>query len=167
MGAKDHTLKVLLKDSGNSSASLILRVYTFEQLVKEEKPEALKKDPVFQDYLTDGWQISCAFAIDYTRSNGEPHKEDSLHFDGPSNQYADVIKNVGGVVEPYDSDQLFPVFGFGGILQGEKEVNHAFPVNGKPNNPSVKKIKGVLDIYRKTLPSITLDGPTHFAPVLE
>jgi hypothetical protein len=90
-----------------------------------------------------------------------------LHFDGPSNQYADVIKNVGGVVEPYDSDQLFPVFGFGGILQGEKEVNHAFPVNGKPNNPSVKKIKGVLDIYRKTLPSITLDGPTHFAPVLE
>ncbi len=39
IGAKEHTLEVFLKDSGNSSASLILRVYTFEQLVKEEKPE--------------------------------------------------------------------------------------------------------------------------------
>jgi hypothetical protein len=30
IGAKEHTLEVFLKNSGNSSASLILRVYTFE-----------------------------------------------------------------------------------------------------------------------------------------
>ena len=67
------------------------------------------------DYLSDGWQINCAFAIDYTASNGAPEQKDSLHFIGLSNQYEDVIKNVGVIIEPYDSDKLFPVFGFGGI----------------------------------------------------
>jgi hypothetical protein len=65
--------------------------------------------------LSNGWQINCAFAIDYTASNGAPEQKDSLHFIGLSNQYEDVIKNVGVIIEPYDSDKLFPVFGFGGI----------------------------------------------------
>jgi hypothetical protein len=39
MGAKFHSLEVFLKDSGSSSAALILRVFTFEQLRKEEKVE--------------------------------------------------------------------------------------------------------------------------------
>jgi hypothetical protein len=115
MGAKSHTLEVILKDSGSSSAALLLRVYTFEQLGKEEKVETQRKDPGFLDYLAGGWQLNCAIAIDYTASNGSPDEEDSLHFMGPSNQYEDVIKNVGGLIEPYDYDKLFPVFGFGGI----------------------------------------------------
>jgi hypothetical protein len=65
--------------------------------------------------LAGGWQLNCTIAIDYTSSNGYPNEEDSLHFMGPSNQYEDVIKKVGLVIEPYDSDKLFPVFGFGGV----------------------------------------------------
>jgi Copine len=34
---------------------------------------------------------------------------------GPNNQYESALTNVGLVVEPYDSDRSFPVFGFGGI----------------------------------------------------
>jgi hypothetical protein len=34
---------------------------------------------------------------------------------GPSNQYEAAIYHVGNVIEPYDSDRMFPVFGFGGI----------------------------------------------------
>ena len=29
--------------------------------------------------------------------------------------YEAVINLVGGILEPYDYDKLFPVFGFGGI----------------------------------------------------
>ena len=88
--------------------------------------------------MGNGWQINCAFAIDYTGSNGPPDEEDSLHFIGPSNQYEDVIKNVGGIIEPYDSDKLFPVFGFGGIPQGESKVSNFFHVNGNAKNPFVQ-----------------------------
>jgi hypothetical protein len=34
---------------------------------------------------------------------------------GPNNQYASAITSVGEIVEQYDRDKLFPVFGFGGV----------------------------------------------------
>lgn len=71
--------------------------------------------PGFVDYLRSGWQISIVAAIDYTGSNGPYTQPNSLHFMGPSNQYEAAIFHVGTVVEPYDSDRSFPVFGFGGI----------------------------------------------------
>ena len=78
-----------------------------------------------------------AVAIDYTASNGTPTDDDSLHFMGPSNMYEAVINLVGGILEPYDYDKLFPVFGFGGIPQymGETKLSHCFPLNGNAGNP--------------------------------
>ena len=56
--------------------------------------------------------------IDFTASNGDPSDPKSLHWmdpDGSSeNQYQAAIRAVGEVIENYDSDRLFPVFGFGG-----------------------------------------------------
>jgi hypothetical protein len=39
---------------------------------------------------------------------------------------------VGSIVQAYDYDKLFPVFGFGGIphFMGLKEVSHCFPLTG-------------------------------------
>lgn len=71
--------------------------------------------PTFIDYLRSGWAISLVAAIDYTASNGDPRMENSLHYLGGNNQYEKALYNVGMVVEPYDSDRSFPVFGFGGI----------------------------------------------------
>ena len=34
---------------------------------------------------------------------------------GANNQYEKALYQVGAVVEPYDHDKMFPVFGFGGI----------------------------------------------------
>ena len=34
---------------------------------------------------------------------------------GPQNQYEAALFNVGMVIEPYDSDKMFPLYGFGGI----------------------------------------------------
>jgi hypothetical protein len=75
----------------------------------------LRVIPSFIDYLRSGWQISLVCAIDYTGSNGVPTSPTSLHFLGPNNQYERALYSVGSIVEPYDTDRSFPVFGFGGI----------------------------------------------------
>ena len=73
--------------------------------------------PTFMEYLRCGWTISMVAAIDYTASNGDKNNPDSLHYQDieKDNQYEQAIKNVGYVIEPYDHDKMFPVFGFGGI----------------------------------------------------
>ena len=125
--------------------------------------------PSMVDYLRCGWHISVCAAIDYTGSNGPYTDPSSLHFMGPSNQYEAALWNVGSVLKPYDSDRSFPLYGFGGIPRhmGQMGVSHFFPVNGNVSNPEVFGIQGMIDAYRSTLPSISLSGPTYFAPLLQ
>lgn len=60
--------------------------------------------------------MNLAIAIDYTGSNSDPDIPGSLHWNqGPGiNPYQQAILEVGAIVEPYDYDKQFPVFGFGG-----------------------------------------------------
>lgn len=46
------------------------------------------------------------------------------------------------VVEPYDFDKMFPVYGFGGVpkYMGLSTVNHCFPLNGNVENSDVAGI---------------------------
>ena len=76
--------------------------------------------------------------------------------------------NVGMVVEPYDSDRSFPVFGFGGIPRhaGINGVSHCFAMNGNAASPEIIGIQEIVSTYRATLPQIGLGGPTLFAPLL-
>ena len=88
---------------------------------------------------------------------------------GLNNQYEQALLNVGNVVEPYDLDKSFPVFGFGGIprhIPGISSVSHCFAMNGQPQNPKIFGIQGIVDTYRSTLTQIGLSGPTYFAPLL-
>ena len=74
---------------------------------------------------------------------------------GPNNQYESALFNVGNVVEPYDLDKSFPVFGFGGIprhIPGNIHVSHCFAINGQPQNPNIIGIQGIVDTYKSTLP---------------
>lgn len=91
------------------------------------------------DYLRSGLQISLAVAIDFTGSNGAPSDPRSLHFLGPNNQYEAAIGMVGSILEPYDSDRLFPTFGFGGIprYMNTSVVSHCFALNGTPDKPEI------------------------------
>ena len=77
-------------------------------------------------------------AIDYTASNGAPNTPQSLHYLGAGmNQYEQALWNVGKIIEPYDSDRSFPVFGFGGIPRemGINGVSHCFAINHNAANP--------------------------------
>ncbi len=68
----------------------------------------------FLDYISAGCEINMMVAIDFTGSNGDPNDPSSLHYLNPRNlnDYELAIKNVGEILAKYDSDQLYPVWGF-------------------------------------------------------
>jgi hypothetical protein len=122
--------------------------------------------PTFYDYLRGGLELNLITAIDFTGSNGPPTDPYSLHYlygDTP-NPYEHCILAVGSVICPYDVDQLFPVYGFG--AQVGDEVSHCFPLTFDPENPSVRGLDGILQVYKHALVQIALSGPTLFAPVI-
>lgn len=121
------------------------------------------------EYLKSGWQLSLSIAIDFTGSNGDPSEPGSLHYLDGYNQYESAIISIGSILETYDDNKSFPVWGFGGIpkFMGETNPNHCFPLNGDRKNPEVKGSDAVLDIYRKNLSGIQLSGPTYFSEVLK
>jgi hypothetical protein len=119
------------------------------------------------DYIRGGWELSLSVAIDYTASNGELDDDDCLHKMGPSNMYEAAINSIGSILEQYDTDKMFPVYGFGGKPNADTKVNHCFPLTGDPFKPYVQGVEGILGIYRQTLPSIKFSGPTYFAPLLQ
>ena len=127
--------------------------------------------PSFVDYLNAGWGISVVGAIDYTASNLEQTRHDSLHYfrKHGHNQYETAIEQVIQTLEPYNREKVYQCFGFGGIPHhiGEKAVSHCFALNGDPSNPAIVGLENVLETYRRTLPQIEFGGPTLFGPVLE
>ena len=120
--------------------------------------------------IIEGWQINLTIAIDYTESNWDQTDEHSLHFLNERNQYVNSIQSVGAILEFYDYDGMIPVYGFGAIPYFipylSDKTSFCFPLTGSFDQPEVKGVAGVVDIYRKTLPQISFSGPTKFAPLL-
>jgi hypothetical protein len=73
---------------------------------------SVKKLPSFLEYISGGLEVSLSVAIDFTGSNGDPKYPNSLHHLGAvMNSYQQAILAVGSVLEPYDSDRQYPVYG--------------------------------------------------------
>lgn len=100
-------------------------------------------------------QLNFTVAIDFTASNGEcgqrhggslspqpwgrcqwacaagmPSQPTSLHYASPYqlSAYALALKAVGEVIQDYDSDKLFPAYGFGAKLPPDGKISHQFPL---------------------------------------
>uniref|UniRef100_A0AAX7UHJ5 Copine-3 n=1 Tax=Astatotilapia calliptera TaxID=8154 RepID=A0AAX7UHJ5_ASTCA len=116
----------------------------------------------FLDYVMGGCQINFTVGIDFTGSNGDPRSPNSLHYmsaDG-LNQYLSALWSVGHVVQDYDTDKLFPAFGFGAKLPPDYQFGFSallLPLLG---------IQGIVEAYRMVLPQIRLSGPTNFSPII-
>lgn len=127
----------------------------------------------FLDYIFGGCEIGVHIAIDYTLSNGHALDPISLHYldkQTNRNQYTEAIHAVCSILQDYDADQMFPVYGFGGKLPNSPDLNsasHNFALNGDFFSPEVNGTQGVLKAYYDSLNKITLHGPTNFAPTLE
>ncbi|TMW56857.1 hypothetical protein Poli38472_006867 [Pythium oligandrum] len=123
----------------------------------------------FAEFLRGGCEISLVVGVDYTASNGAPSHPTSLHYMGNSqfgqlNEYQSAISATGAILEPYDHDRRFPVYGFGAIVNGA--VNHCFPLTFDPTHPEVEGVGGIMQAYANSFPFIQLHGPTFFAPLI-
>ncbi|XP_071341823.1 copine-3-like isoform X5 [Trachinotus anak] len=126
------------------------------------------KEYTFLDYIMGGCQINFTVAIDFTGSNGDPRSPQSLHYISPEgvNEYLSAIWSVGNVIQDYDSDKMFPAFGFGAQIPPTWQVSHEFPLNFNPSNPFCAGVEGVVEAYRVCLPQVKLYGPTNFSPII-
>ncbi|XP_019405582.1 PREDICTED: copine-3 isoform X2 [Crocodylus porosus] len=122
----------------------------------------------FLDYIMGGCQLNFIVGIDFTGSNGDPRSPDSLHYLSPNgvNEYLSAIWSVGMVVQDYDTDKMFPAFGFGAQIPPSFQVSHEFPLNFNPSNPFCNGIQGIVEAYRACLPQVKLYGPTNFSPII-
>uniref|UniRef100_A0A674MMS8 Copine-3 n=1 Tax=Takifugu rubripes TaxID=31033 RepID=A0A674MMS8_TAKRU len=120
----------------------------------------------FLDYVMGGCQINFTVGVDFTGSNGDPSSPNSLHYMSPDglNQYLSALWSVGQVIQDYDTDKLFPAFGFGAKLPPDYQVS--FALNFNPANPYCQGIEGILDAYRMVLPQLKFSGPTNFSPII-
>ena len=52
----------------------------------------------FIHFATKGWETQLVIGIDFTSSNIDQTKPESLHYLGVNNQYEQVIKGVGTIL---------------------------------------------------------------------
>lgn len=136
------------------------------------------EDVTFLDYIIGGCEISLVIAIDFTASNGDPSQRGSLHFCDSlePNEYETAIRSVGDILGCYDTDQAFPVFGFGAKLPPNySHPSHLFSLTEDSIVDGVidsrehfcYTIDGVLNAYRHALYNVRLSGPTVFSDIVQ
>uniref|UniRef100_A0AAY4D3A2 C2 domain-containing protein n=1 Tax=Denticeps clupeoides TaxID=299321 RepID=A0AAY4D3A2_9TELE len=122
----------------------------------------------FLDYIMGGCQIQFTVAIDFTASNGDPRNSCSLHYIHPyqPNEYLKALVAVGEICQDYDSDKMFPAFGFGGQIPPDFKVSNRFALVCVCVYVCAG-IQGVVEAYQNCLPKIQLYGPTNIAPIIQ
>ena len=85
---------------------------------------------------------------------------------GVTDRYEKAICMIGNVIEFYDADKLFPVYGFGACRMNSNTTEHCFALNGNESNPEVFGVQGIMDLYHQQLVQLRFSGPTLFAPCL-
>ena len=131
----------------------------------------IKEHYTFLDYIQAGVRIGLSIGIDFTGSNGHPLDEGTLHSlkgKKPSD-YERAIRACGDIVAYYDYDQLFPVYGFGAIINSSpiKEASMCFNLNFD-KNPDIYTVDNIVRIYHECIEKdkLTFAGPTEFAPII-
>uniref|UniRef100_A0AAX7TYQ0 C2 domain-containing protein n=1 Tax=Astatotilapia calliptera TaxID=8154 RepID=A0AAX7TYQ0_ASTCA len=125
-----------------------------------------KKKGKKKKYINSGTVTLLSFKVESDQSCFI--RPTSLHYMSPyqMNAYAMALKAVGEIIQDYDSDKLFPAYGFGAKLPPDGKISHAFPLNFNSENPNCVGIEGVLEAYFQSLRTVQLYGPTNFAPVI-
>ena len=170
------TLNDLFLNTSNNNTTEIELVNTYNNMLSGRCliTHYYKKKLSFAEKLSKNkMQINLEIAIDYTMSNGMPYDPKSNHYLSPFgyNDYETAIKSCGDILAPYDADQLFPVYGFGGIpkyLNGRynDKVSHCFNINFE-ENAEIYGIDNILKYYRESFKEVQLSGNTKFSFILK
>eukprot|EP00490_Sorites_sp_Unknown_P009049 CAMPEP_0114683740 /NCGR_PEP_ID=MMETSP0191-20121206/58192_1 /TAXON_ID=126664 /ORGANISM="Sorites sp." /LENGTH=440 /DNA_ID=CAMNT_0001965349 /DNA_START=794 /DNA_END=2113 /DNA_ORIENTATION=+ len=122
----------------------------------------------FLQYLKGGCEISLMVAIDFTGTNGMVTDPKSLHYlygNKPS-PYQKAIRSICSIVSPYDSDNLFPVWGFGVKFAQNDRIINDFSLD--PEGKEVEGVAGIEQAYVTAVQSnaFQLGGPTCYSNIL-
>jgi hypothetical protein len=120
----------------------------------------IEKEPTFLTYISGGCEVSLAVAIDFTAANGDPNDPNSLHFISPTgtyNEYQQAIAAAGEILEVYDTNRMFPVYGIGASVRLPDGTfapeSNCFKLN---NGNEVHGTAGILQAYRDTIVNISM-----------
>ena len=117
----------------------------------------IEHNPTFAEFVEGGCELAWEVAIDFTASNGDPMMPSSLHYCDPAgilvNQYQLAIRSVGGIIDNYDTDKKYPVYGFGARIDGN--IQHCFSVSDEATG-----VAGIEEAYMQSVknPNIALSG---------
>ena len=129
----------------------------------------IKEEITFLDYIKNGVRVALDIGIDFTGSNGHPDDLDTLHCRRPDakerNPYERAILSCARIMANYDYDQLFPVYGFGAVIKGQKQASMCFNINFK-EDPNIQYVDNIMKEYYACLDKIYFSGPTCFAPII-
>eukprot|EP00598_Pedospumella_elongata_P004135 CAMPEP_0184970918 /NCGR_PEP_ID=MMETSP1098-20130426/3229_1 /TAXON_ID=89044 /ORGANISM="Spumella elongata, Strain CCAP 955/1" /LENGTH=531 /DNA_ID=CAMNT_0027492917 /DNA_START=64 /DNA_END=1659 /DNA_ORIENTATION=- len=135
------------------------------------KSVSIEHRPTFTDFITGGCEISMIAAIDFTGSNGDPDMPNSLHYMSPTgafNPYQSTLSSVGRILDNYDTDKMYPVYGFGAKVRKPdgslSECQHCFPIYG--GGLEVHGVDGILQAYKDCVTAVYFSGPTLFGPLI-
>jgi hypothetical protein len=121
--------------------------------------------PTFVNYIAGGCKLHVIVAVDATASNGDPRQPTSLHhFKAQGkNDYEDALFSICSILSKYDSDQKYPVYGFGAKQNGV--LNHCFQIGP---TPEVEGVEGITKAYNDAFKAgMTMSNPRDYSDVLK
>ena len=142
-----------------------------EKLLALEDYSAVSKKLMLTDYLDAGIKLAISIGIDFTASNGNPLNYGSLHSIHGNflNDYEKAISSCGVIVGHFDYDQIYPVFGFGAILNSSysNSTSMCFNLNFS-EKPEIDRLDTVLKFYHDCIgqKKLTFSGPSYFSPLI-
>ena len=130
---------------------------------------SIRDEITFLDYIKKGVRVALDIGIDFTGSNGHPDDIGTLHCRLKNvkerNPYERAILSCAKIMANYDYDQLFPVYGFGAIINDTQESSWCFNINFK-EDPNIQFVDNIIKVYYECLDKITFSGPTFFSPII-
>eukprot|EP00112_Aurelia_sp_Birch-Aquarium-sp1_P020196 Seg515.6 transcript_id=Seg515.6/GoldUCD/mRNA.D3Y31 product=Copine-1 protein_id=Seg515.6/GoldUCD/D3Y31 len=137
------------------------------------------------DYVKGSCSINFVAAVDFSSSNVVEEEEEE-HFPTFSAESEDQFQNfkkekvdtceaalheVGSWLCYYDPRNRYELYGFGGILNGDKASSSCFSLERVKSNKMFQggpsAIEELVQLYRSNLPYIEPSGPTLFTPLVE
>jgi len=160
-----------VRDKKNVQKNLMSKGIYIGQLIFFEARTDTKY--TFLDYVFGKCELLLTVAVDFTKSNGDSDKPESLHYldltdPTKTNEYIDAIRAVGDILIYYDTDKAVPILGFGAKIPPlYDKVSHCFSLVQDIYHTEVSGIEGILEAYRKIMPKVKFHGPTHLAEILK
>eukprot|EP00928_Gymnodinium_smaydae_P049153 TRINITY_DN3296_c0_g1_i1.p1 TRINITY_DN3296_c0_g1~~TRINITY_DN3296_c0_g1_i1.p1 ORF type:complete len:1291 (-),score=233.61 TRINITY_DN3296_c0_g1_i1:496-4368(-) len=115
------------------------------------------------DYIRGGMELKLIVGIDLSRSGGMR----DLHT-RKSNTYLHAIRAAGEIMQKYDSDDKYPVYGLGATLPPSYSKSYdTFALSGDFFNPEVEGIEGICTAYKRALKIARMHGPTRLSTLVE